>query len=91
MNRGYEARKEIMFWYVKTSHDLIANFKVFEIIQIPREENDHVDALTNLWLASGIVMKKVIPFAYLDDSNIEPLKLKEVIKNVEEPSEDWRK
>ena len=36
-------------------------------------------------------MKKVISFAYLDKPSIEISKLKEVIKNVEEPSEDYQK
>ena len=36
-------------------------------------------------------MKRVILVAYLDKPSIKTPKLKEVIKNVEEPSKDWKK
>lgn len=76
-----------MVQYVKASYELIANFKAFKIVQVPREENIHADALANLGSASRTIMKRAISFAYLDKLSIETLKLIEVI-NVEEPSED---
>ena len=75
-NGGYEACEESMVRYMKTSHEFLANFESFEIVQIPREENGHADALANLGSASRIIKKKVIPFVYLDESSIETLKLK---------------
>ena len=64
---------------MKASYDLITNFEFFEIVQVPREENSHANALANLGLASGTIMKRVIPFAFLEKSSTKAPKLKEVV------------
>ena len=76
-----------MIQYVKSSHDLIANFESFEIIYVLSEENNHDDALANLGSSYGIIMKRMIPFTYLEELSIDTSKLKEVA-NIEEASED---
>lgn len=76
MNRRYEAHEKRMLEYMKTFHELIANFEAFEIVQVPREENNHADALANLGLASRTVIKRVNRFAYLDEPSLEASKLK---------------
>ena len=65
---------------------LMASFKSFEIVQVPGEDNSHLDTLGNLGSTSRVRMKRVIPFAFQDEPSIEALKLTEVI-NVA-PSED---
>ena len=44
LNGGYESREERMVQYVKASHDLIANFESFEIVQVHREENNYSES-----------------------------------------------
>ena len=41
--------------------------------------NSHPDALANMDSAYGTIMKRVISFAYLEESSIEVPKLKEVV------------
>ena len=60
-----------MIQYVKTSRKLLAVFESFEVIQILREENNHVDALASLGLAYGIMIKRMITFVYLDECEVE--------------------
>ena len=77
---------------MKTSQELLATFESFKVIQILREENSHTDALASLGLAFGIIIKRVIPFTYLDEPSIESMKSKEMTKNVEElNADDWKK
>ena len=57
LNKGYEAREEKMVRYVKASSVSIANFESLEIVQAPREENSHANALASLGSASRKVMR----------------------------------
>ena len=59
------------------------------MVQVSREDNSHANALANLGLTYGMVIKRVIPFTYQDEPNIEAPKLTKVISLA--PSEDWRK
>ena len=64
----------------------MASFESFEIIQVSKVDNSHANTLANLGLTFGMVMKKVIPFAYQDEPSIKAPKLIEVISVA--PSED---
>ena len=67
----------------------MARFESFEIFQVFRVDNSHVDALTNLGSVFGIIMKRVIQFAFQDEPSSEAQKLTEVISA--SPSEDLHK
>ena len=67
----------------------MTNFESFEIFYVLREDNSHANTLANLGLASGVIMKRVIPFAFQEESSIEDLKPTEVINMAS--SEDWCK
>ena len=86
LNGGDEAPNERMVRCVKISRDLMANFDSFKIVQVPRKDKNHADVLTNLGLTSGMVLKRVVPFAYQDEQSNKALKLTDVISVT--PSED---
>lgn len=48
----------------------------FEIIQIPREDNVHADALASMGSTSKVKSQKVMPFECLERESIEEIEEK---------------
>ena len=65
-----------MIVYLDVAKRLLKCFKVYKIIQIPREENEKVDALSKLASATTYIKSKIIPDAHLTrPSTAEPEEL----------------
>ena len=72
----YQARDECMMAYLEIAKRLLRKFKEYKITQIPREENERVDALSKLASATNCIRSKTIPVAYLTRPSIaEPKEL----------------
>ncbi|KAK0599941.1 hypothetical protein LWI29_010026 [Acer saccharum] len=61
----YQAREEHMIAYLDIAKKLLRKFKIYNIFQIPQEENEKADALSKLALATMSIRFKAIPVAHL--------------------------
>ena len=63
--RTYQARNLKMVSYLDHVKTWQSTFKVFNIVQIPKLENNHADALANLGSSIPAIKSQSIPLIYL--------------------------
>ena len=81
----YEAKGENMILYLKKVRDLLKNFMLVQVRQIPRAENSRADTLAKLATASQEDLSRLTPVKYLAEPSIDPYG-KEVTPIESEPS-----
>lgn len=57
--------------YLKLVTKLLPSFEKFEMIQIPRVENEHTDALSKLAISKDSKLLIVVPIEHLQKPSIE--------------------
>ncbi|XP_022881099.1 uncharacterized protein LOC111398433 [Olea europaea var. sylvestris] len=62
---SFAAKNSSMVVYLKLVLDLVPQFKRFELIQVPRPENKHADALSKLAASKDSELLKVVPIEHL--------------------------
>ena len=64
-----------MVAYLEATKRLLRHFKEYKITQIPREENEKVDALSKLASATTCIRSKTVPDAHLTKLSISESEL----------------
>ena len=67
----YEAKSGRMILYLKRVRDLLKNFVLVQVRQIPRAENSRSDALAKLATASQEDLSRLTPVEYLAEPSID--------------------
>ncbi|KAK0594634.1 hypothetical protein LWI29_038068 [Acer saccharum] len=84
----YQARDEHMIVYLDIIKKLLRRFKRYRISQIPREENDKVDALSKLASATTCIRSKNIPVAHLTKpSTVDSAEV--MVAEIRQKPNDW--
>ncbi|KAK0580513.1 hypothetical protein LWI29_002813 [Acer saccharum] len=84
----YQVREEHMIAYLDIAKRLLRKFKMYKIRQIPREENEKVDALSKLASATMSIRSKAISVAHLTKlSTAEPEEV--MITEIRPSPGDW--
>lgn len=71
VNGNFVARDKHMAVYLKLVMDSLPNFKRFELIQVPRQGNSHVDALSKLASSKDSKLLKIVPIEHLAEPSIK--------------------
>ncbi|XP_038715016.1 uncharacterized protein LOC120008706 [Tripterygium wilfordii] len=83
----YNARMATMATYMEKTKQLLHRLHDYQVIQIPKEQNDHADALATLASADQLGVKRVIQVQVLERPSID--ELQEKIRCVEEQKPSW--
>ncbi|XP_022870105.1 uncharacterized protein LOC111389415 [Olea europaea var. sylvestris] len=70
VNESFAAKDSSMATYLKLVLDLVPQFQRFELIQVPRLENTHADALSKLARKKDSELLKVVPIEQLSKPSI---------------------
>ncbi|XP_022872377.1 uncharacterized protein LOC111391392 [Olea europaea var. sylvestris] len=70
VNGNFATKDSSMDAYLKLVLDLIPHFERFELIQVPRLENTHVDALSKLASSKDSELLKIVPIERLSKPSI---------------------
>ncbi|CAI9778484.1 unnamed protein product [Fraxinus pennsylvanica] len=73
VNGNFAARDKHLATYLKLVMDFLPNFEKFELVQVPRDENAHADALFKLASSKDSELLKIVPIEHL----LEPLSRRE--------------
>ncbi|XP_022846411.1 uncharacterized protein LOC111369165 [Olea europaea var. sylvestris] len=65
VNRNFSVRDKTMASYLKMVMYLVPSFEKFELIQIPRVENAHADALSKLASSKDFELLTIVPIEHL--------------------------
>ncbi|CAI9762904.1 unnamed protein product [Fraxinus pennsylvanica] len=71
VNGNFMARDKHMAAYLKLVMNSLPDFEKFELIQVPRQENSHADALSKLASSRDSKMLKMVPIEYLTKPSIK--------------------
>ncbi|XP_038687612.1 uncharacterized protein LOC119987002 [Tripterygium wilfordii] len=83
----YSARTATMAAYMEKTKQLLDRLHDYKVIQIPREQNDHADALATLASADQLGVKRVIQVQVLERPSID--EMPEEIRCAEEQAPSW--
>ena len=78
----YQVRGEKMASYLQKAKDLLSEFSLFKIQQIPREQNTQADALARLASTKDSELLEVIPVEFLSTLSITPTNPQSTINSV---------
>ncbi|XP_022847591.1 uncharacterized protein LOC111370119 [Olea europaea var. sylvestris] len=70
VNGNFAAKDSSTVAYLKLVLDLVPHFERFELIQVPRLENTHADALSKLASSKDSELLKVVPIEHLSKPSI---------------------
>ncbi|KAI3762501.1 hypothetical protein L1987_52931 [Smallanthus sonchifolius] len=72
-NGSYVAKRERLIRYLEIVKDLRGEFEIFQITQVPREDNTEPDALANLGSGLKIPLNSNIPIIHVMSPAIDPI------------------
>ncbi|XP_022871364.1 uncharacterized protein LOC111390538 [Olea europaea var. sylvestris] len=70
VNGNFAAKDSNMVAYLKLVMNLVPHFERFELIQVPRLENTHADALSKLASRKDSELLKIVPIEHLSNPSI---------------------